>query len=70
VFSEDPEPYNSFCNGAAMWVNSAGFAVHSEWEAEELAATMTAVKWLCSGSCQLEETTRAKLYVAITQAFF
>jgi len=25
---------------------------------------------LCSGNCQLEETTRAKLYVAITQAFF
>jgi hypothetical protein len=70
VFSEDPERYNSFCNRAAMLVSPAGSAVHSEWEAEELAETMTAAKWLCSGNCQLEETTQAKLYVAITQAFF
>lgn len=43
VFSDDPKPYNSFGNGAAMRVSPAGFAAGNEREAEELAATVTAV---------------------------
>jgi type I restriction enzyme M protein len=43
VFSDSPEPYNSFGNGAAMRVSPAGFASATEWEAEQLAETVTAV---------------------------
>lgn len=32
--------------------------------------TKDMLKWLCTGNCQLEESTRAKLYVALTRAFF
>lgn len=32
--------------------------------------TKDMLKWLCSGKCHLEESTRAKLYVAITRAFY
>ena len=43
VFSDNPKPYNSFGNGAAMRVSPAGFAARSEREAEQLAETVTAV---------------------------
>ncbi len=43
VFSANPEPYNSFGNGAAMRVSPVGFAATSEWEAEQLAETVTVV---------------------------
>lgn len=43
IFSDDPKPYNSFGNGAAMRVSPAGFAAKSEREAEQLAETVTAV---------------------------
>lgn len=43
VFSDSPEPYNSFGNGAAMRVSAAGFAAADEWKAEQLAETVTAV---------------------------
>lgn len=43
VFSEVPEPYNSFGNGAAMRVSPAGFIANSEEEAIALAEIVTAV---------------------------
>ncbi|OPX92508.1 MAG: ADP-ribosyl-(dinitrogen reductase) glycohydrolase [Pelotomaculum sp. PtaB.Bin104] len=43
IFSDSPEPYNSFGNGAAMRVSAAGFAAADEWAAEQLAETVTAV---------------------------
>jgi len=43
VFSDCPEPYNSFGNGAAMRVSPAGFAANSVWDAEELAEIVTEV---------------------------
>ncbi len=43
VFSPNPQPYNSFGNGAAMRVSSAGFVAKSEAEAIDLAKTITAV---------------------------
>lgn len=43
VFSDKPEPYNSFGNGAAMRVSPAGFAASNEWEAENLAESVTEV---------------------------
>ncbi len=43
MFSENPIPYNSYGNGAAMRVSPAGFAARSLEEAERLAETITAV---------------------------
>jgi type I restriction enzyme M protein len=43
VFSDEPRPYNSYGNGAAMRVSPAGFAAQSEEEAIRLAETVTAV---------------------------
>ncbi len=43
VFSDDPNPYNSYGNGAAMRVSPVGFVAQSEWEVEHLAETVTAV---------------------------
>jgi ADP-ribosylglycohydrolase len=43
VFSDDPEPYNSFGNGAAMRVSPAGFAASDLWEAERLSEVITEV---------------------------
>ena len=43
VFSDAPEPYDSFGNGAAMRVSPAGFAAVDVFEAERLAETVTAV---------------------------
>jgi hypothetical protein len=43
VFNDNPGPYNSFGNGAAMRISPAGFAATSEWDAERLAETVTEV---------------------------
>ena len=43
MFSGNPEPYNSFGNGAAMRISPAGFAARSELEAMCLSKTITAV---------------------------
>lgn len=40
---ENPQPYNSFGNGAAMRVSGAGFAARSLEEAKELARKVTCV---------------------------
>jgi len=42
VFSDVPEPYNSYGNGAAMRVSPAGFIANSEEEAIVLAEIVTA----------------------------
>jgi type I restriction enzyme M protein len=43
LFSDNPEPYNSFGNGAAMRVSPVGFVATTQWEAERLAETVTQV---------------------------
>ena len=43
VFSDDPRPYNSFGNGAAMRVSPAGFAARKENEARRLSKAVTGV---------------------------
>jgi type I restriction enzyme M protein len=43
MFSADPQPYNSFGNGAAMRISPAGFAAKSEQEAIETAKALTEV---------------------------
>ena len=36
VFNDEPEPYNSYSNGAAMRVSPAGYAARTESEASRL----------------------------------
>lgn len=43
MFSDNPQPYNSFGNGAAMRISPAGFAASSESEAIRLSEAITAV---------------------------
>lgn len=43
VFSDNPESYNSFGNGAAMRISAAGFVAANDLEARQLAETVTAV---------------------------
>ncbi len=43
VFSDEPRPYNSFGNGAAMRISPVGFAARSESEACRLSEVVTGV---------------------------
>ena len=43
VFSDNPEPYNSYGNGAAMRVSPAGFAAQTDAQAIEFAEIVTKV---------------------------
>ena len=43
IYSENPQPYNSFGNGAAMRVSGAGFAARTIDEAKELSYKITAI---------------------------
>ena len=43
IYDDDPQPYNSFGNGAAMRVSPCGFAAHSLDEAVSLARAVTKV---------------------------
>ena len=43
IFSDNPQPYNSFGNGAAMRISPAGFIAKTEREAVRLSQTITAV---------------------------
>jgi len=43
IFGDDPKPYNSFGNGAAMRISPVGFAARTETEARRLSAVITGV---------------------------
>jgi len=43
IFSDDPKPYNSYGNGAAMRVSAAGLASRTEMDALEIAKRVTKV---------------------------
>ncbi len=43
IISDNPEPYNSYGNGAAMRVSPAGFLARTEEEAEEFSEAVTSV---------------------------
>lgn len=43
IFSENPQPYSSFGNGAAMRISGVGFAARTLEEAKELAYKVTAI---------------------------
>ena len=64
VFSNNPEPYHSFGNGAAMRVSPAGFAAKSELDAEQLAESITAVTHNHDEGIKGAAATAAAIYMA------
>jgi type I restriction enzyme M protein len=66
MFSDDPKPYNSFGNGAAMRVSAAGFAATSLDEAKMLSRKVTEVTHNHPEGIKGAEATAVAIYLART----
>lgn len=64
VFSDNPEPYNSFGNGAAMRISPVGFAARNEAEAIELSRAITSISHNHEEGMKGAETTAVATYMA------
>ncbi len=64
VFSDDPKPYNSFGNGAAMRISPVGFASGTESEACRLSEVVTGVTHNHSEGIKGAEATAVAIYMA------
>ena len=64
VFSDHPQPYNSYGNGAAMRVSAAGFAASSLDEAKLVAEHITAVTHNHPEGLKGAEATAVAIYMA------
>ncbi len=66
MFSDNPQPYGSFGNGAAMRVSPAGFAAESLEQAKMLSHKITAVTHNHPEGIKGAEATTVALYMART----
>lgn len=66
MFSDNPKPYGSFGNGAAMRVSPAGFAAESLEQAKQLSYNITAVTHNHPEGIKGAEATTVALYMART----
>lgn len=66
MFSDNPQPYNSFGNGAAMRVSAAGFAANSLAKAKMLAKKITEVTHNHPEGLKGAEATAVAIYMART----
>ena len=64
IYSDDPQPYNSFGNGSAMRVSGAGLAARSLEEAKELSYKATAVSHNHPEGIKGAEAVAAAIYLA------
>lgn len=64
VFSNDPKPYNSFGNGAAMRISPAGFAARTESEAIKLSESITGVTHNHEEGIKGAEATAVAIFMA------
>lgn len=64
MFSEDPQPYNSFGNGSAMRVSSVAWAANSLEECLEMARRVTVVSHDHPEGIKGAEATAAAIYLA------
>lgn len=64
VFSDDPQPYNSFGNGAAMRISPVGFAARTESEACMLSEVVTGVTHDHDEGIKGAEATAVAIYMA------
>lgn len=66
VFDDDPKPYNSFGNGAAMRVSGCGYVANSIEEAIALSKSVTAVTHNHPEGIKGAEATAVAVYLART----
>ena len=66
MFSENPQPYNSFGNGAAMRVSSCGFAAETLQEALKMSDEVTAVTHNHPEGIKGARATTAAIFLART----
>lgn len=64
IYADDPHPYNSFGNGAAMRVSPAGFAASSLEDAISLARAVTQVTHNHPEGMKAAEAVSAAIYMA------
>ncbi len=64
VFSENPKPYNSFGNGAAMRISPVGFAARTEGEACRLSVIVTGVTHNHDEGIKGAEATATAIFMA------
>lgn len=64
IFSDNPKPYNSYGNGAAMRVSAAGFATESLEEAKVLSKLVTEVSHNHPEGIKGAEATAVAIYMA------
>jgi len=64
VMSSDPQPYNSFGNGAAMRISPVGFVSLTESEARNLSEAVTAVTHNHSEGIKGAEATAVAIYMS------
>lgn len=64
VFSDDPQPYNSFGNGAAMRISPVGFVARTESEACRLSKVVTRVTHNHEEGIKGAEATVVSIYMA------
>ena len=64
MYSNDPKPYNSFGNGAAMRVSACGFVANSLEEAKQLSKTVTEVTHNHPEGIKGAEATVVAIYMA------
>lgn len=64
IFSENPKPYNSFGNGAAMRVSAVGFAANSLEEVKEMSRLITEVTHNHPEGIKGAEATASAIYMA------
>lgn len=64
IFSNNPQPYNSYGNGAAMRVSPAGFAANSMEEAKMIARTITEVTHNHPESLKAAEAVAVAIFMA------
>lgn len=64
IFSDDPQPYNSYGNGAAMRVSAAGHAGSTEMDALEIATRVTKVSHDHREGIKAAEAVTLAIYMA------
>ncbi len=68
MYSDDPRPYNSYGNGAAMRVSGCGYAARTLGEAKRLSKAVTEVTHNHPEGIKGAEATAAAVYLARTGA--
>lgn len=66
IFSDDPKPYNSYGNGAAMRISAAGFVTNSIEEAKKLSRLVTEVSHNHPEGIKGAEATAVAIFMAKT----